>query len=658
MQNLPDIKFAVTLSLVLLALTWVGFVHHVALDWGVAIAGFLPWPVIVLISMGVLAAIFMSSRLNVERMIARLAQVMTTRPLTFLGSVLLLFLIAALVLRVRASLLGDSYTLIYNFIDYQTGNSILAPWHEPLSIYVVYYLVHWLGPIEFPQIYASFSIAEIILGCCFIVATYFIVKTLFSEPSQRLLTFLFLLVLPYMEFYLGYIEIYAVSTLLLATYVLCSLLVLNGKNYFWLLPPLYVLVTFSHYINGLLGLSLLYTAYIEYRRKRVSGIVVGAGAGVALTLGILALARFDITHLIDISPMSHFLSLTSDISAINQYSQAYTIFSFFHAIDIGNYALFISPFAVAFILRWLITRERGMHPFDPPAFWLVIATLPIFIYLWLAKIEQGYASDWDVFAAHFFLLNLLFAHLYHKRQNETGIRTFFLILTVTLALTAPWYILNATREPSIKRFESLWDTRILSHLGHYTHNLRLSRYYAAENEPLKTIDVWEHYSKLFPGDPRGYENQVEVLTAYNPDAYDRRDSVYTAWVRLDPTNKGLKIRYASFCVTEGNAFLDKGDTSHAIFLFQKAIALDSNQARAMNNLGSIFAQNNNEDEALPLFQRAVSIDTTYSDAYYNLGMIFTDKGDKKRGEEMMIKSAKLGNSSAQGYLKSIRKTWQ
>ena len=657
MEQTSEFNFTVIVSIILLALFIAGFIHHVALDWGVALAGFLPWPVITLIILLVLSTIFIFSRWNFEQFLLRFSDDMDNRPFTFLGSVFLLFILAAVIFRVKASLLGDSYTLIYNFLDYQDGVSILAPWHEPLSIYVLYYLVHWLGPLQYPQIYVSFSIAEIFFGCGFILTVYFIVKNLFTEPSQRFLTFCFLLILPYMEFFLGYIEVYSVSTFLLAAYVLCSILTLKGKNYFWLLPSLYILVTFSHYINGLLGLSLLFVAYKEYKTRGIREVAAGCIAGIVLTLVILALARFDIQRLIDISPMSHILSLTRDISAFNDYSQAYTIFSFYHAVDVGNYLIFMSPLAIAFFVRWVVRKEIGFRSPDANSSFLAIATIPIFLFLCVAKNEQGFASDWDVFAAHFFLLNLLFAYLFHKRQYDSGNRTFALILMVCLAFASPWYILNATREPSIKRFQSLWDTRILSHLGHYTQTLRLSRYYAAESEPEKNIEVWKHYIRLYPGDPRGYENQIDDLTAYAPRAFERRDSVYQAWLRLDPTNADLKQRYGGFCVTEGNASLETRDTVHAVFLYQKAISLDSNESRAMNNLGSIYAQKNDYTGALPLFQRAVLIDTSYSDAFYNLGIIYIDKGDKKSGEEMIVRSARLGNTAAQDYLKSLHKSW-
>jgi tetratricopeptide (TPR) repeat protein len=656
-QYHPEFRFTVSISILLLVLCIVGFFYPQGLDWGITFLGFLPWYVVVIFILLSIVAILLAARLPVGSFIEKISKEIDNRPNTLLGITLFLFIVSAIIFRVKASILGDSYTLLYNFFDYQQGISILAPWHEPLSIYILYYTIHLLGPMQFPQLYASFSIAEIIFGCGFIVTTYFIVRHLFTDPAQRLLTFLLLLVLPYMEFYLGYIEVYSVSTLLLALYLLCSILVLEGRNQFWILPSLYVLVTFSHYINGLLGIALLYVAYIEYKRRNINQLVIGIVAAVVLTLGIFWVARFDPVRLIDISPMSHFLSLTPDISPINAYSQAYTIFSFYHAVDVANYFIFMSPFAIAFLIRWILKREIGFQNLSTPGIWLCLATVPILLFIGVAKIEQGFGSDWDVFAAHFFLLNLLFAYIFHQRQNSPGIRTFFLIVLMSLLFAAPWYLLNATREPSIKRFQSLWDQRILSHLGQYTHSLRLSRYYNAEGESIKNIEVWRHYTELFPGDPRGFENQIDALTTFAPNEYGRRDSVYDAWLHLDPSNSRLGERYSGFCITEGNSSLGRGDTARAILSYQKSIALDSTQSRAFNNLGSVYAGKGNYTKAIPLFEKAISLDPQYSDACYNLGMIYLDVGKIQQAEEMIVRSARLGNIAGREYLKSVHKSW-
>ncbi len=652
-----ELRFALTVSILLVILSIGGYFYPAGLNWATAFLGFLPWPamgVFILLSMG---AMILIPRPRMVQYFEGLSRWADSRPSLVLAAILVLFIGGAIFLRVKASLLGDSYTLIYNFFDYQNRTSILAPWHEPLSIYLLYYAVHWLGPFQIPQLYVSFSIAEIILGCAFIVITFMTVRALFTDPAQRLSVFLFLLFIPYMEFFLGYIEIYCVSTVLIALYVLTSILVLREKKLFWMLPSLYVLTTLSHYINGLLGLSLLYIMVLKFKERKFNELLAGSGAALLVCAVVLILAHFDPSRLIDISPMSHYLSLTSDISPINQYSQPYTLLSFFHGLELLNYFIFIAPFAFCFFVWWLFNREIAFADLGTTGLWLVIAWVPILLFLLLAKIEQGFASDWDVFAGHFFIFNLLFALVFFNRPKTSGMLVFLLIAVMTLIVSSPWFVLNATREPSIRRFQSLWDKRILSHMGQYTHMLRLTRYYDAEGESANNADVWRRYTEIFPEDPRGYENEIEALAATAPEQYGRRDSVYLAWLRLDPGNAVLRGGYASLCTTEGNAVLDEGDTARSIIFYRKAIALDSTQSHALNNLGSVFAMRNDYGAAVPLFQKAIAADSNYSDACYNLGMIFLDQGNKKEGEELILRSAKLGNNSARDYLKSRHRTW-
>ncbi|HUN64680.1 MAG TPA: tetratricopeptide repeat protein [Bacteroidota bacterium] len=647
-------RFAAVTSALLFLLTILGYVFPGGLLWGISFTAFLPPSVLAGVAGCILLTIIVFSRRRDQTFLTGVYAYLDSRPMFLLAVSLLLFVALAVILRVRASVLGDSYTLIYNFLDYQNGVSILAPWHEPLSIYVLYYLVHWLGPLQFPEIYTSFAIVEILFGCAFIIVAWRTVTELFTRPEERIPTFVLLLSLPYMEFFMGYIEIYSVSTLLLGLYILFSIRVLQRKSSFALLPVLYLLMTMSHYINGLFCFALLYSLWLEYRERRFRSILLGAAIAAVAGLAMLFMARFDMRHLIDISPISHFLSFTGNITPINAYSQAYTIISFYHAVDIANYLVFVSPFAVAYFIYIGLNGRGRVSLSDHTALWLIAAAVPLVLFMGVAKLEQGFGSDWDVFAAHFYLLNLLFACLFHRRAQGRGQTAFLMVVLVSLLFSAPWFLLNATRDPSIRRFQSLWDQRILSHLGHYTHTQRLTRFYAAEGEPGKNIAVWEHYRHLFPGDPRGYENQIAVQIAYEPDSLAARDSVYAAWLAVDGENRKLRQEYSGFCVTEGNSALARGDTAAALLCYRKAVGIDPGQSRACNNYGSVLAQAGDIGGAIPWFERAIAADSLYGEAIYNLGVALSSIGERGRSLPLINRAAGLGNSAAKEYLNSLR----
>jgi tetratricopeptide (TPR) repeat protein len=224
------------------------------------------------------------------------------------------------------------------------------------------------------------------------------------------------------------------------------------------------------------------------------------------------------------------------------------------------------------------------------------------------------------------------------------------VVGATLVQSLVWFGINATTEPNIRRFQSLWDPRVLSQMGNYTHALRLFRYYDSQNDSLGMIDVWQRYSRIYPNDPRGYENQIIALTAFKPTDYSRRSDVYEHWVAIDSSNDSLRSEYAGFCIDAGNALFTTNKFDDAKTFYQKAITENPTSARAYNNLGSVFAQEGKLDTAITLFTKAIQLDEKYSDAYYNLGTAYTDKGQRTQGLPFIRKSADLGNSRAKQFL--------
>src|SRR5207245_2145258 len=122
-----------------------------------------------------------------------------------------------------------------------------------------------------------------------------------------------------------------------------------------------------------------------------------------------------------------------------------------------------------------------------------------------------------------------------------------LIVSFTILNSLPWFTVNAAAAPSIQRFQSLWDKRNLSHLGHYTMTLRLSRYYEAITDTSHQVSVWEGYTGRFPGDPRGYANTVNAIKALTPGDVRGKLRAYGSWLAVDPENDTLRRETAAAC---------------------------------------------------------------------------------------------------------------
>ena len=649
------LNYTIITSFSLIGLNIIGYFFTGSFNWGFHFLGFLPTYIFILYLVLASIIFFLFYTGKLERIFLLGSAVMENKPKTVLGSAIFIFIIFAFIVRIKASVLGDSFNMIFNFRDYAAGAPYLAPWHEPLSMYTLYYAITLIGSLNYPQIFVSFFIVEIVLGTLFIVITFYLVKSIFISPLHRFMTFIFLMVLPYMEFYFGYIEVYSVSTLLLALFTLISIMVIQQKLPFYYVPIVWLLLTFSHYINGLLAPAVLYLAYLEYKQKRIKEVALGLLSAIVIILAALIATNFVIERLINISPVSHFLSLTGNISDINAYSQAYTIFSIYHFIEIVNYLILMSPFALLIIIIYASLYKQESFVNSPLNLWFTISLVPVFLYYLVSKLEQGNASDWDAFAGQFFLLTLFAAVIFFQREHELTNKIFSLIVCVSLLQSLPWFFVNAPKEPSIRRFQSLWNPKILSHLGNYTHALRLFRYYESENDTLGQIDVWDRYKKLYPYDPRSYINELEVLNLYTPNDYDRKIKTFEQWATNDPANDSLRYALASACVNGGNKFFNEGKLNQAKIFYYKAIIADSGASRAYNNLGSVYAQQGKIDTALFLFKKAIKLDTLYAEAYYNIGNANIDMGNAKQGKEFIRHAAKLGNSQAQEFLKKEKR---
>ncbi|HMD14505.1 MAG TPA: hypothetical protein VKI62_07770, partial [Bacteroidota bacterium] len=288
---------------------------------------------------------------------------------------------------------------------------------------------------------------------------------------------------------------------------------------------------------------------------------------------------FDTNKLLDQSPISHFLSFRNNISLMNDYSQAYTVFSIYHAIDLFNYIVLMSPFALIIIIVWCFRHRKEGIANDPIGMWGITALVPVFLYLFDAKLEQGTANDWDTFAAFFFLMNLIAAYLFFRKEPRHSYSILLLIIGISLLNSLTWFTLNATTQPSIDRFKTLWDKRILSHLGRYTMSLRVYRYYHALNDTSKQISTWEDYSFAYPDDPRGYANTIETINTYTPDDDERKLAVYHSWYGIDPTNDSLRSSYAATYYHLATKLETSGDTTQYRISLQHAASLGNIDAR-------------------------------------------------------------------------------
>jgi Flp pilus assembly protein TadD len=69
-------------------------------------------------------------------------------------------------------------------------------------------------------------------------------------------------------------------------------------------------------------------------------------------------------------------------------------------------------------------------------------------------------------------------------------------------------------------------------------------------------------------------------------------------------------------------------TAEAERLYHRILALDTQHAGAMNNLGVLYMSRGRHDQALTLFKKAIAVRKDYVDPYYNLACLYAQRQDK------------------------------
>jgi len=102
-----------------------------------------------------------------------------------------------------------------------------------------------------------------------------------------------------------------------------------------------------------------------------------------------------------------------------------------------------------------------------------------------------------------------------------------------------------------------------------------------------------------------------------------------------------------------------GRSREAKSFYEKALALDSQNVHAVNNIGVTFLQERNFTEARKSFEDAVRLQPDYVDPYYNLACLYAIQGDTKKGLDYLKRAVSLDGSvrewaRADADLKALR----
>ncbi len=99
-----------------------------------------------------------------------------------------------------------------------------------------------------------------------------------------------------------------------------------------------------------------------------------------------------------------------------------------------------------------------------------------------------------------------------------------------------------------------------------------------------------------------------------------------------------------------DSYREAKEYNKALETYQKAIALQPNDANLHNNLGSLYAEMGKTDEAQAEFQKAAELNPAGAGKmYYNLGVVMYNKGKMDESEAALKKSIEIDPSFPDAY---------
>jgi tetratricopeptide (TPR) repeat protein len=124
-----------------------------------------------------------------------------------------------------------------------------------------------------------------------------------------------------------------------------------------------------------------------------------------------------------------------------------------------------------------------------------------------------------------------------------------------------------------------------------------------------------------------------------------------AIIHDDLQNNLLAPKKESACslVDHGNLLLAEGKHEKALKIYQDALSINPEYARAHYNIGVVFERTGDKARAIDSFQRSLSIEPEDAYAHYNMGVIWQKQGEEEKATTCFQKTISIKSDYAEAY---------
>ena len=175
-------------------------------------------------------------------------------------------------------------------------------------------------------------------------------------------------------------------------------------------------------------------------------------------------------------------------------------------------------------------------------------------------------------------------------------------------------------------------------------SIYLGRSYQEATSHFLEIHVGNRTYKSCNNDLKSLEKALkEIMTVHKNNLIVMKDNM---------ADNDLII-YSLAYSNRGLAYHHKGQDDMAVKDFNKAIALNPNNAQAYSNRGVIFYDNLEYKKAIEDFSKAIASDPNDPLAYFNRGVAYAKKGDTEKAQADYQKACNMGYEAGCNNLQNI-----
>jgi cytochrome c-type biogenesis protein CcmH/NrfG len=508
-------------------------------------------------------------------------------------------------LRSQVHLLGDGYLMLRELamLATRSGNEPLALWY----LEQLYRGGAALG-LGAEAVFRGYSYGA---GFIYVLLVFPVADELADNEGARRLLSLALLSAGYLQLFCGYIETYPLLFAGVLGYILLGLRSLKKGGNLGLVAGYLAMLTTYHYIAFMLSPSLLLLVWAARHREVSWGRLIGH-LSLACALGMAVLYALGVNPFSYTGDLraSHFLPLSGPLG----YTQAYTLFSLQHLLDLFNEYMLVVPVVALAIVGCRIygAVNNTIHLF------LALSALGPLFFVFCANPEIGFFRDWDILAVP--ALPLLLWVLCCVRTEEIGAEGILLLIGGAGLHVLPWLALNASAPSALARYEILMHKAPLSQHARSYGWETLGSYYRGVGERQLAQSA---FAEAVVASPYNARHRQALAGEYLALIMDKQALLTLREGLLhDPKN-------AAMWDMLGAAHGALAAWESSVVAHSRAVKIDAGNASLWYHLGNAQLQADRASEAVGSFRRALQIDARRGEIFFNLAIALEREGDQE-----------------------------